>query len=82
MSDLANLSSLDHRQGCSNERPQDHGIKSLMDARLFYPSVTNYASNRSIARNYAQHRTPLLPTTSTTNEDVSIEDPLAERPGP
>ena len=38
VSDQANLSSFDHRQGSSNERPKDHGIKSLNDARLLCPS--------------------------------------------
>jgi hypothetical protein len=28
VSDQANLSSFDHRQGSSNERPKDHGFKS------------------------------------------------------
>jgi hypothetical protein len=31
------LSSFDHRQGTSNERPKDHGFKSLKDARLLCP---------------------------------------------
>jgi hypothetical protein len=38
VSDQANLSSFVHRQGSSNERPKDHGFKSLKDARLLCPS--------------------------------------------
>jgi hypothetical protein len=38
VSDQANLSSFDHREGSSNERPKNHGIKSLNDARLLCPS--------------------------------------------
>ena len=38
VSDQANLSSFDHQQRSSNERPKDHGFKSLNDARLLCPS--------------------------------------------
>jgi hypothetical protein len=57
VSDQANLSSFDHRQGSSNERPKDRGFKSLNDARLLCPSwstMTRTAQLRAIIRSYAR----------------------------